>query len=372
MFNPYYGCAVHEHVSGISKKNDNYLRPENHIEIKLRKEAKARLEKRLKEKNKRQKNMKKKQEVNSQDGILSQQEEDEKYNNGMKQPKISSQEARKQDAEVLLHRNCKVPHDFYNSWIKRIPGRTNRFFNRYPLDIDGKVMSIVSDKNYFAAHQFDSTGFRVWDMAVVLARYLVLDKEFRSNLVNKRCIEIGCGMGVVSLAIAMMGEGTKEIIATDGDLAAIENVNVNKHLLLDSKEIRDAFKTSKLLFANSDHINKIRNNHRFDLIFATDVFYMYSEELMRDIARTIIALAIDSDDEEDDDKDSTRIIAYIGYQERKCCEYETFLEFLKEISSHGLFYRHLSLPEPYHDVPNTKSYLIAIMKPAGLKLSFLK
>ena len=45
---------------------------------------------------------------------------------------------------------------------------------------------------------------------------------------------------------------------------------------------------------------------------------------MRDIARTIIALAIDSEDEEDDDKDSTRIIAYIGYQERKCCEYETF------------------------------------------------
>ena len=127
MFNPYYGCAVHEHISGISKKNDDYLRPENHIEIKLRKEAKARLEKRLKEKNKRQKNMKKKQEVNSQDGILSQQEEDEKYNNGMKQPKISSQEARKQDAEVLLLRNCKVPHGFYNSWIKRIPGRTNRF-----------------------------------------------------------------------------------------------------------------------------------------------------------------------------------------------------------------------------------------------------
>ena len=45
MFNPYYGCAVHEHVSGISKKNENYLRPENHIEMKLRKEATARLEK---------------------------------------------------------------------------------------------------------------------------------------------------------------------------------------------------------------------------------------------------------------------------------------------------------------------------------------
>ena len=75
-------------------------------------------------------------------------------------------------------------------------------------------MSLVSNPNYFAVHQYDSTGFRVWDMAVVLARYLVVNKGFRTNMKNKRMIEIGCGMGVVSLAVALLEGVLRSLLLT--------------------------------------------------------------------------------------------------------------------------------------------------------------
>ena len=72
--------------------------------------------------------------------------------------------------------------------------------------------------------------------------------------------------GSSCLAIAMMGEGTKEIIAY-GWLAAIENVNVINIYYWIQKKYEMHLKHQSFLFANSDHINKIRNNHRFDLDF---------------------------------------------------------------------------------------------------------
>eukprot|EP00943_MAST-04B_sp_MAST-4B-sp1_P005827 g5827.t1 len=366
MFDPFYGCAKHEHISGLQSNKSTKNRVENFLEIRKRVEAKQRLDKRLEEK--RQQKEAKKKLVNSQDGILSQEEEDKKYN--VFEARIASEEARKQDAEKLRSRTCKIPANF-SQWIKRTVGMTNRFFRRTPLAINGKALQIVSDRNYFAVHQFDSTGFRVWDMAVVLSRYLVLNKEFRKDMQNKRLIEIGCGMGVVSLATALMG-GAREIVATDADKAALNNINVNKHLLIDSEEARESFKISKLLFGNMDQIDAVRDNRPFDIIFATDIFYLFSIPLMKDIARTIIALAadIDAKNTNSNGTNEAKIIAYIGYQERQCCEYGTFLEFLKELSRHGLFYRHVQdMPEPYNDTINVKAHLIEIMKPYGLTLS---
>ena len=95
---------------------------------------------------------------------------------------------------------------------------------------------------------------------------------------------------------------------------------------------------------------------------------------MRNIARTIVALAADPEHEDDREsiKTGNRIIAYLGYQERKCCEYQVFLEFLKELGRHGLYHQYLTLPEPYDDTKNVRGHLIAVLKPSGLKLGLKK
>ena len=365
MFNPHYGCAVHEHVSGHHSVAP--VRRDNFIEAQRRAEAKKRLEKRLKEKRNK---LAVRRQVNSQDGQTLESEGGQKTSVLCRG--ISQSAEREKDAEILRRRNCDVPFEF-TKWVKRVPGATNRFFSRRPLSINRKTMSLVSNPNYFAVHQYDSTGFRVWDMAVVLARYLAVNKGFRTNMKNKRMIEIGCGMGVVSLAVALL-EGGAEIIATDADTAALQSVVVNKNLLLQSASMRDSFKTSKLLFFNMEHIKHIRQDQPFDVVFATDVFYQYSIRLMRNIARTIVALAADPEHEDDREsiKTGNRIIAYLGYQERKCCEYQVFLEFLKELGRHGLYHQYLTLPEPYDDTKNVRGHLIAVLKPSGLKLGLKK
>ena len=63
MFNPHYGCAVHEHVSGHHSVAP--VRRDNFIEAQRRAEAKKRLEKRLKEKRNK---LAVRRQVSSQDG----------------------------------------------------------------------------------------------------------------------------------------------------------------------------------------------------------------------------------------------------------------------------------------------------------------
>ncbi|GMF22143.1 unnamed protein product [Phytophthora lilii] len=55
---------------------------------------------------------------------------------------------------------------------------------------------------------------KVWDCALVLAKFLANDAYFaRDFFVNKRVIELGCGIGVPGLAAAALG--AKEVVLTD-------------------------------------------------------------------------------------------------------------------------------------------------------------
>ena len=55
-------------------------------------------------------------------------------------------------------------------------------------------------------------GSAVWDGSFVLSEYMQREVD-----VNKKCIvEVGCGLGLVSVVLGMSGE-ENFIIATDGD-----------------------------------------------------------------------------------------------------------------------------------------------------------
>ena len=350
MFNPYYGCAVHEVItSNVDLDPESHFgfrkyRPEHPFETERKCEAKARLEKRLEKR--REDRCKAQYETPARELAAP--------SSPPLPPKITVEEARKADAEILVALGCKVPKNFHR-WFSRIAGRTNRVLSRAELVLDGKPVRVVSNPDYFALHQFDSTGFRVWDCAVALSQFIICSGS--CLLQGKRVAEIGCGMGVPSIVAAKMG--ARKVMSTDADLRAVETVRVNAALNL--LEDFDKLTAETLRFGQFDRVEELRRGEPFDLVMAVDIFYNWERQMMRDIARTIVALVADTDSTEG------RMVALIGYQERPCCTFTVFNELIKELSMHGLMHRYESIPAPYGTVHNM--HLISIHAPPGLGVS---
>jgi predicted nicotinamide N-methyase len=96
----------------------------------------------------------------------------------------------------------------------------------------------------------------LWRSGVALAREL--DRE---NLRGKRVVELGCGLGVPSIAAARRGA---EVIATDGDIDALGLVRRNAEA--NGVELE----TVALDWADPDELVE---RGPFDLVLASDVLY---------------------------------------------------------------------------------------------------
>jgi predicted nicotinamide N-methyase len=96
----------------------------------------------------------------------------------------------------------------------------------------------------------------LWRSGVALAREL--DRE---DLRGLRVVELGCGLGVPSIAAA---RGGAEVIATDGDIDALGLVQRNAEA--NGVELE----TAAVDWADPD---ELVDRGPFDLVLATDVFY---------------------------------------------------------------------------------------------------
>lgn len=65
-----------------------------------------------------------------------------------------------------------------------------------------------------------TTGFRTWEAAIFLADYLIN----RQNLKNSSILELGCGTGLVGLALKKSGN-CKNLILTDGSNQVVDNLS---------------------------------------------------------------------------------------------------------------------------------------------------
>jgi predicted nicotinamide N-methyase len=96
----------------------------------------------------------------------------------------------------------------------------------------------------------------LWRSGVALARQL--DAE---DLRGKRVVELGCGLGVPSIAAA---RGGAEVIATDGDINALALVRRN------AEENDVEVETAAVDWADPDELVE---RGPFDLVLASDVLY---------------------------------------------------------------------------------------------------
>jgi predicted nicotinamide N-methyase len=96
----------------------------------------------------------------------------------------------------------------------------------------------------------------LWRSGVALAREL--DDE---DLRGKRVVELGCGLGVPSLAAARAGA---EALATDGDVDALGLVARN------ARENGVELETSMVDWGDPDHLVE---RGPFDLVFGCDILY---------------------------------------------------------------------------------------------------
>jgi len=93
-------------------------------------------------------------------------------------------------------------------------GWRNRFSQEdfYPVTVDGVEFSVRQVQRGEVEGTY-GTGATVWPAAIVLMKYL--EKHAEKLLWNKRCVDLGSGTGITSIAAALLG--AKEVICTDGE-----------------------------------------------------------------------------------------------------------------------------------------------------------
>lgn len=107
-------------------------------------------------------------------------------------------------------------------------------------------------------------------------------------------VELGCGAGLVSLAMASCGRDIQRVIATDGDAAVLErvtkpNFKANEGAVPASVLLRPALLNWGDVDAAEQLIEQELGGHRPGLIVGADV--MYDREKHAALAQTIVALA---------------------------------------------------------------------------------
>ena len=100
--------------------------------------------------------------------------------------------------------------------------------NSRPVTVCGLPLTFAQNGGYDAAADgggSGSTGMVLWGAAALLTWYLEHDAATRSLLSQHRTVlEIGCGLGSVSAAAALLGGA---VIATDGDAEVVEQARAN-------------------------------------------------------------------------------------------------------------------------------------------------
>ncbi|KAG0224440.1 Protein fam86a [Mortierella sp. GBA43] len=95
-------------------------------------------------------------------------------------------------------------------------------FKSYSLDREcNKIVTVMEEQTTIS---MGTTGLRTWEASFWLAEYLIAHPE---TLTGKNVVDIGCGVGFLGIACAMLG-GAKKVVLTDGntDVLAMAHQNI--------------------------------------------------------------------------------------------------------------------------------------------------
>mmetsp|Transcript_38840 Transcript_38840/g.99302 ORF Transcript_38840/g.99302 Transcript_38840/m.99302 type:complete len:337 (+) Transcript_38840:250-1260(+) len=134
--------------------------------------------------------------------------------------------------------------------------------NYYP-----RVLTIGGEEVVIAEASINgSTGTEMWRVAEHLVR--VFEHELEPGMLyGKRAIELGCGCGVLGIAIAVLSQGKAQVILTDHDVRALEMAKLNVEL----NNLSHCVQVRRLVWGSS--VASLVQNGCFDLILGSDIIY---------------------------------------------------------------------------------------------------
>ncbi|ORX59892.1 hypothetical protein BCR36DRAFT_274182 [Piromyces finnis] len=163
-----------------------------------------------------------------------------------------------------------VPWVYKNIYVDQKYSQSRDYLiNNYLLKIKQKL------DNEITLHQ--NTGNLVWDGAYILSKYL-----YRLKLKNKKCIELGCGTGLVGLSAWTYGADVTLTDIEDVIPLVEENVNTNVEKVL--KEIDNNNNNQSIngvkLFKENIRIKTLnwgasncKDLDTFDIVFGSEILY---------------------------------------------------------------------------------------------------
>ena len=140
---------------------------------------------------------------------------------------------------------------------------------------------------------YDS-GAVLWAASPPLARWLSEPAAAGSAAAPGPAVELGCGAGLVALALAASGRGLTHVIATDGDEPVLDRVT-RPNFEANAASVREGVQLRAVPLGWGDDaaaqqlINRELGGQRTTLIVGADV--MYEQEKHAALAQTILALA---------------------------------------------------------------------------------
>jgi len=156
--------------------------------------------------------------------------------------------------------------DYMTHDIRNNNNDDNTWWKTYSLDKEcNNVIKLLEDKSMISK---GTTGLRTWEASLRLAEYFIQNPELCRG---KRIIELGAGIGLLSLVCAKLG--AKAVNATDVNPDVIErlhlNIETNKNIL--NKENLVIPRAEKLDW-NEKNIDMTLYKD-LDLIICADVIY---------------------------------------------------------------------------------------------------
>ncbi|KAK2151195.1 hypothetical protein LSH36_372g00015 [Paralvinella palmiformis] len=156
----------------------------------------------------------------------------------------------------------------------------------------------------------NNTAYKIWDGSFLLARHLDNKDYFKSGYFsNKRCIELGAGCGLVSMAAWLLGASVVVTDLSDCLTHTKKCVDINVHRLCSTNENQNEqgefekrrthqMSHSKCDSFRPDNITVLpytwgtdptKLNPPFDVILASDI--IYKPDLTDDIIRSLALLS---------------------------------------------------------------------------------
>jgi len=162
-------------------------------------------------------------------------------------------------------RNNNIEYMTHNS-IKNNNNDDDTWWKTYSLDKEcNNIIKLLEDKSMISK---GTTGLRTWEASLRLAEYFIQNPEFCRG---KKIIELGAGIGLLSLVCAKLG--AKSVIATDVNPDVIERL----HLNIESN--KDILNIENLVIPQAGKLDWNEKNidmtlyKDLDLIICADVIY---------------------------------------------------------------------------------------------------